>query len=179
MRRHIILCFLLSALGLAIQLPPAVAQGGARATSARAKGRLQPVKIYLTKDLQEGEPYDPNNPSNLHPVTRMVNRAAPLRPTLIALMAGPSAREKARGYIDISFGIKLSNVRMKEGTVLAEFTMPPGAAFSGDTSPFIFQGAVEKTIKQFPGVKKVIVCLDGEIDIGSESGEPPRKCPPL
>lgn len=178
MRRHIILWFLLLALGFGPELSEASAQG-ARQSSARARGRLQSVKIYLTKEPKEGEPFDPNNPSNLHPVTRMVNRAAPMRPTLVALLAGPSAREKALGYIDISFGIKLTDVRIKDGTVRADFTMPPGAAFSGDTSPFIFQSAVEKTIQQFPGVKKVIVCLDGEIDIGSESGEPPRKCPPL
>jgi hypothetical protein len=55
--------------------------------------------------------------------------------------------------------------------------MPPGAAFSGDNSPFIFRDAVELTAKQFPGVKKVLVCLDGVEDFWSESEEPAKKCP--
>ena len=175
MSRHVIFWLLLLSFGSTFQI--ASTQG--RGASARSQGKQQTVKIYLAMEPKEGEPFDPQNPQNLHPVMRMVNRAAPLRPTLEALLAGPNATEAAQGYIDISFGAKLTDVKIKNGAVRADFIMPPGAAFSGDTSPFLFKAAVEMTIKQFPNVKKVIVCLDGEEDIGSESGEPPKKCPEL
>lgn len=102
-----------------------------------------------------------------------------MRSTLTALLAGPTAAEERQGYSDISYGIKLVKVAIKGDTVRADFTMPPGAAFPGENAPFLFGDAVEFTAKQFPGVTKVIVCLDGILDFGSESGEPPRKCPRL
>jgi hypothetical protein len=160
----------LSILVVACQFLPAASQ------VRHVPGR-QRVKIFLPKEEREGDPFDPQNPGNLHPVTRTVGGSSPLRQALRALLAGPTASEKARGYTDISFGIKLTGVRISGGTVRADFTMPPGAAFSGDTSPFYFRDAVVVTAKQFPGVKEVIVCLDGVLDFGSESEEPPRKCP--
>lgn len=134
------------------------------------------VRIYLARD--DGE-YDPNNHLNLFPVTRRVSAAAPLKPTLELLLAGPTAAEKKRGYVDISFGIKLVGVKIKGDRVRADFTMPPGAAFSGDISPAVFAEAVRLTIRQFPGVKTTIVCLDGEIPSIDESGSPPQTCPQL
>lgn len=139
----------------------------------------QQVRIYLAKEIKESDKFDSKNPANLHPVFRKVSAAVPLRPTLEILLAGPTAAEEARGYSNISYGIKLVSVRMKQGTVRADFTMPPGAAFSGDMSPFYFRDAVEFTVKQFPQVKKVIVCLDGILDFWSESDNPPKKCPKL
>jgi hypothetical protein len=71
------------------------------------------------------------------------------------------------------------DVKIKGDRVRADFTMPPGAAFSGDLSPALFAEAVRLTIRQFAGVKEVIVCLDGEIPSIDESGAPPVKCPAL
>jgi spore germination protein GerM len=177
MSRHIIFCLLLLVFNSIFQIPPALSQR--RQTLERPQRKRQAAKIYLAKELKEGAPFNPKNPGNLHPVIRMVDRVAPLRPTLEALLAGPNTAEEARGYINISFGIKLVRVKIKNGTVRADFTMPPAAAFSGDNSPFLFKDAVELTIQQFPGVKKVIVCLDGDENFWSESEEPPKKCPAL
>ena len=165
----------LSALVVVCQALPAVAQ--VRHTPGHGGPARQRVKIYLPMEEKEGDPFDPQNPANLHPVTRTVGGASPMREALRAMLAGPTAAEKARGYADVSFGIKLTGVRTNGGTVRADFTMPPGAAFSGDNSPFYFRDAVEATAKQFPGVKEVIVCLDGVLDFWSESEEPARKCP--
>jgi hypothetical protein len=176
MRRYMLRA-LLSILVVACQHLPAAAQ----VSPAGGRGRTRPpqrVRIYLPVELKDGDPFDSKNPANLHPVVRNVGGAvAPLRQTLLALLAGPTAAEKSRGYSDVSFGIKLTGVRIKGGVVRADFTMPRGAAFSGDNSPFYFRDAVEFTAKQFPGVKEVVVCLDGVLDFWSESDEPPRKCP--
>lgn len=171
--RHILRA-LLSILVVALQPLHADAQVRPSAGADQAKRR---VRIFLPVELKESDPFDPKNPANLHPVTRTVGAAAPLRKTLNALLAGPTAAEKSRGYFDVSYGIKLTAVQIKGGTVRADFTMPPGAAFSGDNSPFYFRDAVELTARQFPGVRKVVVCLDGILDFWSESGKPPRRCP--
>ncbi len=168
--RALLLTFVVACLPL-----PAAAQ--VRAASGRGRPGRQRVKIYLPREQKEGDPFDPKNPANLHPVTRTVSGAAPLRQALSALLAGPTRAEQSRGYVDVSFGIKLTGVRFDGETVRADFTMPPGAAFSGDNSPFYFRDAVVFTARQFPGVKEVTVCLDGLLDFWSESDEPPRKCP--
>lgn len=169
-------CSLLPVFAIISQTSAVVAQ--TQSSSVRAPAKQQ-VRIYLAKEVKEGDKFDDKNPANLHPVFRTVSAAAPLRQTLLLLLVGPTRAEEAAGYSDISYGIKLVSVRMKNRIARADFTMPPGAAFSGDMSPFYFRDAVEFTTKQFPQVKKVVICLDGILDFWSESDEPPKKCPKL
>lgn len=176
-RKGILLfCWMLSVFAIISQASSVAAQ--TKSSAARAPATKQ-VRIYLAMEVSESDKFDSKNPGNLQPVFRKVSAAAPLRETLLLLLAGPTHPEEAAGYSDISYGIKLVSVRMRGSTVRADFTMPPGAAFSGDMSPFYFRDAVEFTTKQFPQVKKVIVCLDGILDFWSESDEPPKKCPKL
>ena len=135
------------------------------------------VKVYFLKDPYDNS--DPKNPGGLGAVTRKVSAKSPLRGALLALTGGPTAAEEKRGYASSTWGIKLLSVKIKNGTAYTYFTMPEGAMFSGDNSPFIFEDAVEKTALQFPNVRKVVVCLDGILDFGSESEDPPRKCPQI
>jgi spore germination protein GerM len=106
-----------------------------------------------------------------------VSARNPLRAALVALTNGPTTAEKKMDLVNPTFGIRLLSVKLKAGVAYAYFTMPEGAAFSGDLSPFIFQEAVVKTASQFPGVRKVVVCLDGDLDFWSEAEGPPQKCP--
>jgi hypothetical protein len=132
------------------------------------------AKVYFRRS---GGSDDPKNPYNLSPVMRQVPANAPLRAALEALSAEPTAAEEAEGLMSSTFGIKLVSVRVRNGLAYTRFTMPPGAAFPGDGAPFLFVDAVEKTAKQFSTVKKVIVCLDGILNFGDESGGPPKRCP--
>jgi spore germination protein GerM len=155
--------------------PSVVAQASSTsAKSTRAKQKQRLVRVYLMRYQEDYS--DPENPLNLFPVSRRVNAAAPLDPTLKVLLAGPTAAEKARGYRDISYGIKLVSVNINGETARANFTMPPGASFSGDLSPDTFAEAVRLTAMQFRGVKKVVVCLDGTVPSADGSGEPAEKC---
>jgi spore germination protein GerM len=140
-----------------------------------AAAQTKEVKIYLMKFPYDNS--DNKNPHSLQPVTRRVSAKSPLRAALISLTDGPTAAEKEQGFDSPTYGIKLLSVKTKRGVAYTYFTMPEEARFSGDGSPFIFQDAVERTAMQFPNVRKVIICLDGILDFGSESGEPPRKCP--
>jgi hypothetical protein len=152
-------------------LPGSFSAEAKRGYSAQSKE----VKIYFIKDPYDNS--DPKNPGSLGAVTRKVSAKSPLRGALLALTGGPTAAEEKRGYSSSTWGIRLLSVKLKSGTAYAYFTMPGGAMFSGDNSPFIFKDAVEKTALQFPNVRKVVVCLDGILDFGSESEDPPRKCP--
>ncbi|MBV9960345.1 MAG: GerMN domain-containing protein [Acidobacteria bacterium] len=145
------------------------------AAQGSSAAQMKEVKVYFLKNPYDDS--DPANPSGLKPVKRRVSAKSPLRAALLALTAGPTSAEKQQGYDSPTWGIKLLSVRIVGGTAYTYFTMPEGAMFSGDNSPFIFEDAVKMTASQFPNVRKVVVCLDGILDFGSESDEPPRKCP--
>jgi hypothetical protein len=148
-----------------------IAQSKSNLSGTQSKQRQ--VEIYLIES-------NSNDPWGLSPLKRTVNDPAPLRPTLKALLAGPTFSEKEKGYGNIDFGVKLAKVGIKNGIVRVDLFMAPGAAFAGDMAPFMLEDAVIRTAKQFPQVKKVIVCLDGVENFGSESGDnSPRKCPKL
>jgi hypothetical protein len=135
---------------------------------------LVEVKIYLAK---ENEEYDERNPHGLVAVTRTVDARSPLRGALVALTGNVTRPEEKQKLFSALFGIKLLSSRLEKGTAYVYFTMPEEAYFSGDSSPFVFKDAVERTALQFSSVKKVVVCLDGVLNFWSESEEPARKCP--
>jgi Sporulation and spore germination len=138
--------------------------------------RKKQVQIYFPK---EGDSADlQNNPSNLQPVTRMVNPSAPLRPALEALLAGPTAGEKRRGFMEHDTGgIYIVKVAIKGDTAYASFAHRPGRGWSGDLSPLAFEDGVERTLKQFPNVRRTVICVDGLVNFADESGDAEIKCP--
>lgn len=161
----------LRVLTLAILITLGFASVEAQKRSAPKK--LREVNIYLVKETEE---YDPKNPADLFPVKRRVDAASPLRGALEALMRGETKSEGKRNLFAATFGIRFVSVKLENGTALARFTMPETASFSGTNSPIYFIKSVEKTALQFQAVKKVVVCLDGEIDFWREDDVPPKKC---
>lgn len=133
------------------------------------------VKIYLVKEVSENGDYDPQNPANLFPVKRRVDAARPLSGALRALMKGETRAEEKRGLSSGTFGIRFVSVSVENGTARARFTVPENVSFSGENWTLYFVEAVERTALQFPLVKKVSVCLDGELDFGLEDDSVPRR----
>ena len=115
--------------------------------------------------------------SVLNPVTREVGATAPLRPTIEALLAGPTAEEAKRGYEAVDYGrnMKLAAVKLTKGVARIDFTREDGKENPnpGDLLTLYFAGAVKETAKQFPEVRKVIVCVNGldEFGIGMTKDE--------
>ena len=144
---------------------------------AEKSSRTTEVQVYFPK---EGDSQDTtNNPWNLQPVARRVPAAAPLRPAIEALLKGPTRQEEQQGFgaLDAK-GIYIIKVAVKGGTAYASFAHSkkwPG--WSGDLSPFSFGDAVERTMKQFPHVRSTVVCVDGVVNFGDESGGPDKPCP--
>jgi spore germination protein GerM len=157
-------------LAVAILLTASILPTQAQSSSPK---KTVEVKIYLLKTGADNAKY----PSGLFAVKRNIDRKSPLRSALETLTEGATAEEAEQNLASSTFGIKLVSVRIKNKTAYTRFTMPEEARFPGDNAPFIFQEAVEKTALQFRGVKKVVVCLDGELDFGSEDEDAkPKPC---
>ena len=138
--------------------------------------RTTEVQVYF---LKEGDSADPDkNPWNLQPVARRVPAGAPLRPTIEALLKGPTAQEQGQGLgaLDVN-GIYIVKVAVKGGTAYASFAHRKGTSWLGDLTPATFGDAVERTMKQFPNVRRTVVCVDGAVNFGDESGGPVKRCP--
>ena len=165
--RNLIFQILICAAVFGLSAPIAAAQ--------RSQPKTTEVNIYLLKTGEAVES-DERNPYGLQAVKRTVDARAPLRNALIALTEDVTEKEAGANLYSPVWGIKFVSVRLAKGTAYANFTMPEEARFSGDGAPFIFRNEVEKTALQFPNVKRVVVCLDGILDFGSESDEPARKC---
>lgn len=140
-----------------------------------SKQNRRDVKIYLVKEISENGDYDPQNPANLFPVKRRVDAADPLGGALQSLTKGETRAEEKRGLSSGTFGIRFVSVSVENGTALARFTVPENVSFSGENWTLYFIKAVERTALQFPEVKKVSVCLDGELDFGLEDDSVPRR----
>ncbi|MBC7898881.1 MAG: GerMN domain-containing protein [Saprospiraceae bacterium] len=131
--------------------------------SAAQTDDLKKVKIYFWEFNREGGGDD------LIAFTRMVDRKAPLRPTIEALLADPTADEKPDRFASVRYtdDLKLSSIKIKRGTTRIDFTRTVGENTDpGDLATLRFEAAVIRTAKQFPEIKNVIVCVNGMNEFG-------------
>lgn len=157
-----------------------VAVGAAAADGAaqsRRPARVREVKIYFPKD---GESSDMNrNPFNLQPVGRKVRAASPMRPTIEALLKGPTEAEEREGFHALDAqNMYITRLTVRGGTAHASFSRRGGPQWAGDLAPETFRQSVTRTLRQFPEVRRTIVCVDGLLNFGGAGEEvPDRKCP--
>lgn len=122
----------------------------------------------------------PGDGDDLIPFARYVDKSAPLRPTIEALVKGPTKAEEAKGVEGVAYGgLNLSSVAMRRGTARIDFKRAITQEYNpGDLETLRFESAVIRTAKQFPEVKKVIVCVNGinEFGIGMVE-DAPHPCP--
>ncbi|MDM7921836.1 MAG: GerMN domain-containing protein [Pyrinomonadaceae bacterium] len=143
-------------------------------TSAQTEGTRK-VTVYFWEMNRDTEGDD------LVPFVRYVDAKAPLRPTLEALLAGPTKEEDLEKFTTVRYDddLKLDKVEIRGRTARIDFTRDVG----GDTNPgdlltLRFEDAVIRTAKQFPNIEKVIVCVNGlnEFGIGMVEDRP-KPCP--
>lgn len=120
--------------------------------------------------------------SKILPLKRSVSAAAPLVPAIAAMLRAPTAAEQKLGYISASYGdMKLDSVKLVKGQARVDLSRVIRSDYNpGDLQTLYFEEAVTKTAKQFPSVKKVMVCVNGinEFGIGLVLGRP-FPCPKL
>ena len=123
------------------------------------------VRVYFPRD--GGNPH-PRDPFNLQFVVRQVATAAPARPALEALLAGPTATEKRRRLRPLDAGgLAVGALTISDGTARVDFVSRGSKRWAGDLSPAEFRQAVERTLKQFSTVRRVTVSVDGKTNFDS------------
>ena len=141
------------------------------------RGQEREVKVYFPKD---GESSDLNrNPLNLQPVGRKVAAASPVRGAVEALLNGPTEAEEREGFHALDAqNMYITRLTVRGGTAHASFRRRGGPQWAGDLAPETFRQSVSRTLRQFPGVRRTIVCVDGLLNFGG-LGEDVRdiKCP--
>jgi spore germination protein GerM len=134
------------------------------ATPQRKVAARKEVKVYLYHE--QGEYID------IAPVRRSVNATAPARPAIEALLKGPTAAERQRGFGPLASAseFRIGSLSIRGGTARVNFVSKRSwAGWPGDVAPIRFKTAVELTLKQFPPVLRVIVSLNGDEKFYDES----------
>ena len=109
--------------------------------------------------------------SEVLPLKRKVSAKTPLRPAIEEMLKEPTEIEQKAGYHSAGYdNMKLVSVKLKNGVARIDFTRELEKDRSdynpGDLLTLSFESAVIKTAKQFPAVKKVIVCVNGMNEFG-------------
>lgn len=146
---------------------------------AGRRKNLKTVNVFLRATGEfDAEKY----PNELFPVERRVEAVAPLHNTLEIWTKGATRRDTKLGLGSSHFGLEYNCVTLDaDGTAIIRFTKPDEArlpydeVYGGDIVPPVFIKAAEQTAMQFPNVKKVVVCLDG--DVISAEGKSIGFCP--
>ena len=132
----------------------------------RAKvGARREVKVYFY--------HDPGEYIDLSAVMRSVNASAPARPAIEALLKGPTAAERRRGFESLASAsdFRIGSLMIVDGTARINFiSTRRWTGWAGDLAPVRFKTAVELTLKQFPSIQRVIVSLNGDEKFSDERG---------
>jgi Sporulation and spore germination len=137
----------------------------AQAQQQRSPSSRRQVRVYFPRD---GNP-NPRDPFNLQFVVREVSAAAPARPALEALLAGPTVEEQRRRLRALDArGLNIGTLNIRDGTAHVDFVSRGSKRWAGDLSPGEFRRAVERTLKQFSTVRAVVVSVNGQTDFDSQ-----------
>lgn len=139
---------------------PTAAPGSPEPTGAATTTRS--VEIFLIND-RRGDPC-----GEVFPVSRTVPAAAPLRPALEALLAGPTPAERDQGYggwFSAETADLLEGVRLEDRRALVSFSrrlreVIPNASSSCGSAGLLAQ--LDRTVTQFPTVDEARYSLEGD-----------------
>ena len=116
----------------------------------------------------------------LVPVQREVSVVSPARGALEALIAGPTVDEKTRGLLaPYTEGLTITNLKIINGTARVSLASSCGDCpprFPDDLAVWRFTEAINRALKQFPNVRRVMICLDGFEDYGELNHAPTKRC---
>ena len=132
----------------------------ATAAAVTPDGDVGRVKIFLPRGAA-GTQCD-----RVLPVSRLVRPPAVLRGAMRALLAGPTALERQRGYggwFTAKTAGKLRGVRISRGVAFVDFAdfrrIIPGASSSCGSALLLAQ--LNRTATQFPTVRRAVYSFNG------------------
>lgn len=149
---------------------------GSQMFNADARPTKREVRIYLGS---WGELECEDSIYCIFPVSRTVDSRSPARGAINALIAGPTEEEKGKGlYPPSTEYLSIKSLTISKGTArLSLRTTRKGLQrWGGSMAPGRFIAVIEKTLKQFPNVRRVIICLDGYADFASQRDGPRKRC---
>jgi Sporulation and spore germination len=143
------------------------------ACEAASVSAVPQAKVAARKEVKIYFYHDPGEYIDLLAVIRSVNASAPARPAIEALLKGPTAAERRKGFGPLASArdFRIGSLKISRGTARINFVSNRRwAGWPGDLAPVRFKTAVELTLKQFPSVRRVIVSLNGDEKFDNESG---------
>ena len=143
------------------------------ACAAVSVSAVPQMKVGAHKEVKVYFYHDPGEYIDLAPVTRSVNASAPARLAIEALLKGPTAAERQRGFESLASAsdFRIGSLKISGATARINFVSTRRwTGWAGDLAPVRFKTAVELTLKQFPSVQRVIVSLNGDEKFYDERG---------
>ena len=125
---------------------------------AASSNKTREVNIYLYQETEIKQLRTPY----LIEVKRRVDARAPLTGAIRALLAGGNSEEEKNGMLSFIYGVELESVQIKNRTARVDFEFDKRTnSWLDPTMEALFNEAMERTATQFPGVNRVLVCVDG------------------
>lgn len=171
LRKPILSIVVLTVAALACFVSPTLAQ---KKKPRTPKTREITVYVYQRPD---GGLY-----GKIIPVRRRIRDHQPLSQALKLLLKGATDEESKRNLESFIFELDFVFARVVKGTAQIHFKFqnPEIALESWEGGGFDrenFKRAVEQAARQFPGVRRVSICIGGKQGYIEEDINPPVKCP--
>ncbi len=122
------------------------------------------VKVYFATSKTAGQ--DDFDCKYLESVNKEVPKStAVARAALTALLAGPSASDKASGfYTAINSNVKINSLVIDDGVAKVDFNEQIQYQVGGSCKVSTIREQINQTLLQFPTVKSVIISVNGDVE---------------
>lgn len=122
------------------------------------------VKVYFATSKTAGQ--NDFDCKYLESVNKEVPKStAVARAALTALLAGPSASDKANGfYTAINSNVKINSLTIDNGVARVDFNEQIQYQVGGSCKVSTIREQINQTLLQFPTVKSVIISVNGDVE---------------
>lgn len=124
---------------------------------------LMSVQVYFGNTKKNPNSLDC---SEVFPVERIAElRNPPYAATVDLLLGGPTSKEKSAGYFSaINAGVKIQKFTLTNGVAFIDFSKEIERDLGGSCKVTTLRAQVTRTLKEFPGIKNVVISVDGEVE---------------
>ncbi|GAB4241631.1 MAG: hypothetical protein Kow00109_17140 [Acidobacteriota bacterium] len=118
------------------------------------------LRLYFGNSRRDPEMLDCGR---VYPVERPAGEGGDVGTALQLLSRGPTPEEREAGYFSsLPDGSQLRLDRVEAGTAVVSLVLPPGMGLGGSCAVEAIRAQVEATLRQFPGIERVVVQLAGD-----------------
>ncbi len=122
------------------------------------------VQVFFTTSQTAGQ--NDFDCKYLESVTKKVPKSAGVaRAALVALLAGPNTEDKSKGFdTAINPDVKINSLSIDDGVAKVDFNEQLQYQVGGSCRVSTIREQIEKTLKQFPTVKSVVISVNGDVE---------------